>query len=174
MLSVYRMYEGIRHEGINYGRPELFVVLGTGSDYPSVDTLAEDIFRFTRHQWICILGDDTARIGMGSLVKILSKLGLYIELEADGKSATPGWFISADRWVVDYTEDSPFNYFTLRPQDMIRFKYLGSTEDISRGLKVVEASLGMKYLKVPTVSKDEYKEIFDLVTKNEDVRIYVS
>ena len=185
MLSVSKVYEGIRLEGLNCGLPMLFVLMGNGRDFSKTEDLVKEIY-FTsiskKGGWVCILGEETVRVGIGSLIKDLSKLGLNIEVEVDGNFSSPGWMHTVDRWVVDYREGSLFNYFALRPQDMIRFS-LSSGEDVSRivsGFEEIKLSQAVKYILIKSkLSKlihssvsELHSSVFELVKGYDKSRVY--
>jgi len=173
MISIESLYHGIRSEGVNFGLPMTFVRLGEGNPYPSVETAVEEIWRASASNWICILGEETLRVGVGSLVAGLSTLGLRVELEYSEGGLIPGWASrNVDRLIVNYLENTKANYFNLRAADMIRFS-IGSTEDlraVEKGLAVVKKSEATKYilLGVP----DLLGSCFEVVRHYSRTRLY--
>lgn len=127
MIMVEKIWEGVRQEGLNYGLPTLFIKLGIGPSYQPED-LVREVLTLTKYKWVCLLGEDTTRVGMGTLVKGLSSVNLSTEVEVSGGMKDPGWLHTVDRWVVDYVENGSFNYGALRSQDMIRFILVGDSD----------------------------------------------
>ena len=171
MIKVEKIWEGIRDEGLNYGLPTTFLKLGPGPEYNS-EELVKDILMKTRCKWVCILGESTTQIGIGTLVKGLSTVGMYIEVEVSGTIKDPGWLHTVDRWLVDYVKDSTFNYGALRTQDMIRFVVAGRGDlnFAKSGFEDLRLFLGTKYLKL--VDSELENEAFALVRSYERSRLY--
>lgn len=180
MISVEKIYEGVRLEGVNYGLPMTFVKLGEGNDYSSGDDLLKDIVMFTKCNWVCLLGKDTTQVGMGNIVKALASMDLSIEVEQDGRTRTPGWMHSVERWLVDYIEGGPFNYFALRTQDMVRF-VIGHQGDllelttVFEDLKMCPATKCLVVLRQPKPGKNKelYQKAFELSRKYDRTRVYL-
>jgi len=171
MVSIEKIREGLREEGLNSGLPVTFIVVGFGDDYPRVQDLVEEIWKITNCNNICIVGRDTTQVGMGSLVKGLSALGLKVELECPGYNLTPGWFSTVSNWVIEYGKTSNFNYSCLRNRDMVRFT-VRDKKDLSLvefGLEQLKLCPATKYIKV---SKGLLRDTFNLI-KGMEVRIYV-
>lgn len=180
MISVKKIYQGVRTEGVNYGLPMTFVQLGEGNAYDSVDDLLKDIVMFTKCNWVCVLGEDTTQVGMGALVKALYSMGLTIEIVHDGTTRTPGWLHSVERWMVDYAKDNPFNYFALRTQDMVRFtvQQLEDLDDLPKVFEDLKLCPGTKVIRVmqkpkPKETKELYQKAFELARKYERTRVYL-
>ena len=172
MVDVAKMFEDIRDEGVNYGLPTTFIKLGAGPTYTSEDLVREALMH-TRCKWVCILGENTTQVGMGTLVKGLSSVGMYIEVETSGEFRDPGWLHTVDRWVVDYVKDGSFNYGALRSQDMVRFTVEGAgdlnfAKEEFENLKLFS---GTKYILL--LDKKLRDEVFTLVRKYERSRVYV-
>lgn len=174
MISVEKISLGFRDIGLNYGFPMTFVKLGLGSEMTG-DELLDEIVKFPGSSWVCFCGQDTIQLGMGTLVKNLLKLGFNTEIEYNGKDNEPKWVHTADRWLVDYIEDGPFNYFALRPQDMvlidIRKTSLGELERYFENLK---AFTGTKCLFLGSEKDKEHPDFQSLVRKQVRCRIYTS
>jgi len=174
VVEVSKIWEGIRLEGLNYGLPSTFLQLGIGPNYSS-EELVRDVLMQTKCKWLVILGENTTQVGMGSLVKGLSSIGMYIELEVDGRTRDPGWMHSVERWVVDYVKGGAFNYGALRSQDMVRF-----TAREEKDLPVVEEAFellkfftGTKVLRIPKpLASKLWGNAFALVRKYERSRLY--
>lgn len=122
MFEVERIYEAVREEGTNQGVITTFVRLGPGSSYSSVDEFMAELYPSLRTTWICFCGEDTTRVGMGTLIQALKELRYSVELMYSGNLREPGWFNSVDLWMVDYLTQSFFSYNRLRPRDSVRFK----------------------------------------------------
>ena len=172
MITVEKISEGIRKEGLNFGMPMAFIKLGEGTLYSSVDELVREVLMKTRCKWVCLLGESTTQVGMGTLAKGLSSLGLYTEVEVSGSVRDPGWLHVVDRWVVDYAENSLFNYNALRSSDMVRFtiKDRGDLSLMKSGFEELKLFSGTKYVKVE--SKEVFDEVFQFARKYERSRIY--
>ena len=170
MISVEKVSEGIRGEGVNYGLPTVFLHMGLGNDYPSVESLVRDILVHTKCKWVCILGEGTTQVGMGTLVKGLSSVGMYVEIECSGIVRDPGWLHVPDRWVIDYVEDGVFNYAALRSNDMVRFMVEGEGDlnFVRTGFESLRLFPGTKYIKL----LKEVKGVFELLRKYERARLY--
>ena len=153
MIEVRKIWEGIRQEGLNYGLPMLFIKLGTGPSFQP-EELVREVFTTTKCKWICLLGEDTTRVGMGTLVKGLSSLNLSSEVEVSGSVKDPGWIHTVDRWIVDFVEDGIFNYGALRSQDMIRFvlEEDGDLRFAEEKLEELRMFPGTKLLKLKTLT----------------------
>ena len=173
MITVEKISEGLRKEGLNYGMPMVFLKLGSGTPYSSVDELVREVLMKTRCKWVCLYGENTTQVGMGALVKGLSSLGLYTEVEVNGSVRDPGWLHAVDRWVVDYAENSLFNYNALRSSDMVRFivEDRGDLSLVKKGFEELKLFPGTKYVKVET--KEVLEEVFQFVRRYERSRLYV-
>ena len=156
MISVRKIWEGIRLEGLNYGLPMLFIKLGTGPTFQPED-LVREVLTTTKCKWICVLGEETTRVGMGTLIKGLSSVNLSTEVEVSGDVKDPGWIHTVDRWVVDYVDNGSFNYGALRSQDMIRFEIEGMGDLSFVGEKLEELRMfpGTKLLRLSSVPTEE-------------------
>jgi len=154
MISVEKFTEDVREEGLNYGLPTLFIVLGFGNEFQP-EELVRQILLLSKCRWVCFLGEGTTQVGMGTLIKGLSTVGLQVEVEVDGSVKDPGWLHTVDRWVVDYIEDGLFNYGALRSQDMIRFTLAGNGDlsFIKTKLEDLKMFPGTRVLKVVSDKK---------------------
>lgn len=179
MITVEKIWEGVRREGLNFGLPTTFIQLGPGPEYSS-ESLVKDILLNTRCKWVCIFGENTTQVGMGTLVKGLSSVGMYIEVEASGSVRDPGWLHTVDRWVIDYAKEGSFNYNALRSQDMIRFlvKGEGDLNFVRESFPDLSMFPGTKYIKLDgdkTKVTAMFKgEAFALVRRNDRCRLYTS
>lgn len=181
MIEVASITEGLRKEGLGFGVPMTFLTLGLGEDYPKVDTLVGQVVRNSRCRWVCINGEDTIRTGVGTLVSGLVKCDLRVELDYSGKDKTPSWLLNADRWVVDYHEESSFHYMEMRSSDMVRFKVKADSNptnvigDIERGLKSLKNYTGTKYILIDPGWRSNQlfmREVFEIIVGEERCRIY--
>ena len=86
MIFVEKMWEGIREEGVGSGLPMVFLKLGMGESYTYPEDLVREVMRSARCKWMCISGEETTQIGMGSAVKGFSAVGMYTEIEVPGIS----------------------------------------------------------------------------------------
>lgn len=176
MLSIQKISQGIRLEGLGCGLPMTFIQLGPGDSYSKVDDLTGAIYSFSKTKWVCIYGGDTTQVGMGSLVKGLSSLNVLVELECQGEHRSPGWAHQADRWVVDYVDDGLFNYFGLRTQDSIRFTATmpGELDWIQKGFDYLKLFPGLKYIRLIGSRVETLADpVFELVRKYERTRVYI-
>ena len=172
MITVEKMSEGVRREGLSYGLPMVFLKLGPGDSYPSTDKLVREILMQAGCRWICLYGENTTQVGMGTVIKGLSSLGLYTEVEVDGSVRDPGWLHAVDRWVVDYRENALFNFNALRSVDAARFA-VRDGKDLSlarKGFEELKLFPGTKYIRLSNQNMED--EAFQLVRKYERARLY--
>jgi len=176
MIAVEKFSEDIREEGLNYGLPTLFVKLGLGAAGEfQPESLVREIYLLTKCRWICFIGGETTQVGMGTLIKGLSTMGLQVEVEARGDVKDPGWLHTADRWIIDYVENGLFNLGALRSQDMIRFTIEGDgdlafTRDKMEELKMFP---GTKVLKaVLPMDKKLLTDILVIARQYDRCRVY--
>jgi len=172
-LPVESIEVGLREEGLGFGLPMCFIELGYTDEKMEVeDTLREVLGRIPKRGWVCIRGShDPLVCGIGTLVRGLSQLQRYVEVETNGLLRDPSWTHTVDRWIVNYQGKPAFNYGALRATDTIRI-LLDSMEGANR----VEEALGVcsklncvKYLRSP---KGAQKGWIDLAVKFERVRVY--
>lgn len=132
--------------------------------------LVKEIMLHCQSKWVCITGEGTTQVGLGTLIKGLSTIGLNVEVECDGSIRDPGWAHSVDRWVIDYSTEPLFNYATLRAADMVRFR-IRNEKDLSVakvGLGSLTFFAGTKYLLMET----DVPGALEVVRKFERTRIY--
>lgn len=173
MIPIVSIKTELRQEGLNYGVPVTFVILG-GVDRVEVEDILKEVLTLSiKRSWVCIMGEefDPLSFGIGTLVKGLSQLQRYVEVETDGLHRDPSWAHTVDRWVVDFQENPSYNLGSLRASDTIRVK-VDSAADAS----IVEENLSnlskvncVKYLKV---AKGTQKKWHSLISKFERVRVY--
>ena len=173
MITVEKIWEGVRLEGVNYGLPQVFLKLGQGDEYPSIEKLVQQIMMTTQSRWACILGENTTQVGMGTLIKGLSAVQLHIELECSASIRDPGWVHTVDRWMLDYVEKPLFDIGKLRSQDMIRFTIESEPDVILLQTGFERLKLFEGYKCVNLKSKRLYPEVFNFVRKFERSRIYL-
>ena len=179
-LPVENIKVGLRGEGLGSGLPMCFIEMG----YPDEKVEGEDLLRevlgvTSKKGWVCIQGDpDPLACGIGTLVRGLSQLQRYVEVETDGVHRDPSWTHTVDRWVVDFSQTPAFNYGSLRASDTIRIRIPESVgdEDFSyyeEYLEVCRKINCVKYLLLPQGFPEAIKARFlDLASEFERVRIY--
>lgn len=177
MISVEKMWEGIREEGLGTGLPMVHLKLGYGEDYNLPEDLVREVMRKTRCKWACILGPDTTQIGMGTAIKGFSAVGIEVEVEVSGSVRDPGWLNSVQRWIIDYIPKPTFNLGALRAQDAVRFtvRDSGSLRMVEEGLKSLLVFPGTKYIKVlpgPEQSKIYSQEALRIAREYNRTRVY--
>lgn len=174
MIMVEKIWEGIRKEGLNYGLPTLFIRLGIGPTFQPED-LVREVLTTTKCKWVCLLGEETTRVGMGTLIKGLSSVNLSTEVEVDGGAKDPGWIHTVDRWVVDYVEGGNFNCGALRSQDMIRFLIGGGGDLKFVGEKLEELRMfpGTKILSIRKPENSLVTDVLVLARCYDRCRIYL-
>lgn len=170
MIQVEKVWEGIRGIGLNYGLPVAFVKLGPGGDYATEELLGS-IVSSIRSKWVTILGENTTRVGMGTLVKGLVEVGYKVELEVSSEYREPGWFSYVDRWLVDWLPTGAFNLGALRGQDMIR---IGIQEDSELGTlsRVLEELKNNQATRVLLVREELVGQVFPLIRNSDRIRIF--
>ena len=173
MIPIISIKTGLREEGLNYGVPVTFITLGGVERFEVEDILKQVLSKSVKRSWVCIIGEefDPLSFGVGTLVRGLSQLQRYVEVETDGLHRDPSWAHTVDRWVVDFQEKSSYNLGSLRASDTIRIKV-----DSSADASIVEGDLDsvdkvncVKYLKVP---KGTQKKWHSLISKFERVRVF--
>lgn len=173
MIPIVSIKTGLREEGLNYGVPTTFVTLGGVDRLEVEDILKEVLSKSVKRSWVCIRGEefDPLSFGIGTLVRGLSQLQRYVEVETDGLHRDPNWTHTVDRWVVDFQENPSYNLGSLRASDTIRVR-VDSLEDSSRVEKVLE-NIGkvncVKYLKA---TKGTQKKWHSLISRFDRTRVY--
>jgi len=175
MIPIVSIKTGLRQEGLNYGVPVTFITLGGVDRLEIEDILKEVLSKSVKRSWVCIVGEefDPLSFGIGTLVKGLSQLQRYVEVETDGLHRDPSWTHTVDRWVVDFQDKSSYNLGSLRASDTIRIKVDSLAPEVAFEVKeVLEITSKIncvKYLKVP---KGTQKKWLGLISKFERVRVY--
>jgi hypothetical protein len=170
VIQVEKIWEGVRQEGLNYGLPTTFIKLGLGQEFPSTTDLVKEVLP-CQSKWVCLFGEGSTQVGMGTLIKGLSAIGLYTEVECDGGVRDPGWAHSVDRWIVDYSTEPLFNYSTLRSADMIRFT-IRNEKDLAGaklGFDQLRVFAGTRYFKLP---EGDVPGALEFIRKFDRSRIY--
>jgi len=163
-MNVFKIHQGYRDIGINYGLPVFYVDFGIGVSYDA-EEIARRLFTLglRRGRWVTLRNNPMGERGCGVLVGGLKQLGVRVEAEDEGLQGAPGWFPQVDRWIIWYREGSKFNYGVLRPrQDLIMYRgddvvgFLADTEkwSVLRGIIVKDKA-----------------EVWNLI-KDYEVRIY--
>ena len=173
MIPVVSIQTGLRQEGLNYGGPTTFIILG-GVDRMEVEDILREVLSLSiKRSWVCIIGEDfdPLSFGIGTLVKGLSQLQRYVEVETDGLHRDPSWAHTADKWVVDFQEKPTYNLGSLRASDTIRIRVESLEEDsrVERALDTLSKINCVKYLKIPEGTQ---KIWYGLISKFERTRVY--
>lgn len=163
-MNIFKIHQGYRDIGISYGLPVFYVDAGMGVNYDPLEIIKRlGAMGLRRGGWVVIRNNPVGERGCGVLVSGLKQVGCRVEVEDNGMNGTPGWYPQADRWIVEYKENSKFNYGALRPrQDMLIYRgedvvgFLSKTRDV-QGLRAI-------------VVKDK-NPIWDLI-KGFEVRVY--
>ena len=173
MIPVISIKTGLREEGLNYGVPVTFISLGGVNRLEIEDILKEVLSKSVKRSWVCITGEefDPLSFGIGTLIRGLSQLQRYVEVETDGLHRDPSWTHTVDRWVVDYQETSSFNLGSLRASDTIRIE-VTSTMDTSTVGEILETTSKINCVKYLKVTKGTQKKWHDLISKYERVRVF--
>jgi len=167
-MQVFKIHQGYRDIGINYGLPVFYVDFGIGVNYNPED-IAKRLWTLglRRGRWVTLRNNPVGERGCGVLVSGLKKLGVRVECEDESINKDPGWYPSVDRWIIWYNPDSKFNYGAMRPrQDMLMYKggdivgFLAETEkwDVLRGIVLLD-------------KEDKRGGVWDLI-KDKEVRVY--
>jgi hypothetical protein len=173
LILVEKIFEGVRQEGVNYGLPMVFIKLGYGSEYPTGEGLVREIVTKCKCKWVCIFGDNTTQVGMGTVIKGLASVSMNIEVECPGSIRDPGWFASVDRWLIDYAEEPLFNTGILRTFDMVRFIVNGEGDlnQLQQGFKSLKAFPGNKIVIIK--NKSIAPAVFAFARDYDRVRLYL-
>lgn len=179
-IPVESIKVGLREEGLGYGLPMCFIELGYTDERLEVeDILREVLEKTTKKGWACIRGDpDPLACGIGTLVRGLSQLQRYVEVETDGLHRDPSWTHAVDRWVANYQDTPVFNYGALRASDTIRIVVPESSgeEDFpyyKKYLEVCSKVNCVKYLVLPKGFPEVvYGRFLELAGRFERVRVY--
>ncbi len=173
MIPVVSIESELRQEGLNYGIPTIFIILGGVNRLEIEDILKEVLSQSVKRSWVCIKGEefDPLSFGIGTLVKSLSQLQRYVEVETDGLHRDPSWSHTTDRWIINYQTDPKYNLGSLRASDTIRIKVDPKDDDARIGeiLESLSKTNCVKYLKV---AKGTQREWHSLISKFERVRVF--
>ena len=164
-MNIFRIHQGYRDIGINYGLPVFFVDFGIGVNYEPVE-IARRLFTLglKKGGWVTLRQNSVGERGCGVLVSGLKQLGIKVEIEDEGLYGTPGWFPQVDRWIIWYSKTSKFNYGALRPrQDILIYE----GEDVLGFLSATSQEQAL----LAIIVKDR-KEVWELV-KDKEIRVYV-
>jgi hypothetical protein len=179
MITVEKISEEVRKEGVNLGLPTTHIKLGPGVPYSTVEELVRELIANTKCKWVYIFGEGPTQVGMGNLVAALVACSFSVEVECSGSVVTPGWVHKVDRWVVSYTVPSSFNYASLRSQDMIKFQVATETdfEVLVKGFEALKLFPGCRYVVLPQKDFDNRKsklflDVLQFVRKFDRARIY--
>jgi len=174
VIPLVRVFNGLRQEGLNYGVPTTFVVLGGGTQIQLEDLLEEVLKKSIKRGWICLKGQDfdPLSMGVGTLVRGLSQLQRFVEIETDGLHRDPRWAHTVDRWIVLWHPTVGFNLGSLRATDGIKFRMDQNTalEEVKRFLEACKDSASIKYVLMEDGSWID--EVFEMVRTYERSRMY--
>lgn len=173
MIPIVSIKTGLREEGLNYGIPVTYITLGGVDRIEVEDILKEVLSKSIKRSWVCIIGEefDPLSFGIGTLVKGLSQLQRYVEVETDGLHRDPSWAHTCDRWVVDYRENSSYNLGSLRASDTIRIR-VDSPADASMVEESLENINKINCVKYLRVTRGTQRKWHSLISKFERVRVY--
>ena len=181
MIYIEKIQEVVRQEGLNYGLSVVLLKLGyVGKEYPAAEDLVRDVMTNTKSKWVCVVGENTTQVGLGTLMKGLNAVGYYTEVECSGLTRDPGWLHLVDRWVIDYVESPVFNMGALRGSDMVRFtvKDRGDLTFVKEGFEQLRLFTGTRYIKLiqeegKRVPADLQRDILELLKYHDRARVYV-
>ena len=133
-MNIFKLHEGYRDVGINYGLPVFYIDIGLGMRLEPDDIIKDLLGRGLEvGNWVVIRGECLKEQGLNFLVEGLRVCKAHIEIEVTGEGRTPTFFMNVDRWTVEYRERGKFNYGALRPnRDLLICKEedLGKVEDL--------------------------------------------
>lgn len=141
-MNVFKIHKGIRKMGYNYGLPVWLIDCGLGVSYTPEDLLRKlATMGLKEKDWVVVRNCLNER-GIGTFIDALGYIHCKSEVEAYGRSQTPGWFNKVDRWTVYWDGSKIFNFTGLRKgQDMLitedlngMLEELGSDDLIDKGL----------------------------------------
>lgn len=164
-MNIFKIWKRYRDFGLSYGLPAYYIDCGPGVSYDPLEVVKKLVSEGLKKESLVVIRDGMRERGVGTLVSCLSQMGVKVEVEADGKDVTPGWFPQVYRWIVRYVKNNVFNYGALRRgQDMLIYQG-GSIEDF------LDTTKNFQSLRVVVV--EDKDGIWDKV-KNENVRVYES
>ncbi len=121
MIEVKRIYDDVRTEGLYCGTPMTFVELGLGTEYQGCRQLLEQVVVLGRRRWVCLLGEDTTRAGIGRFFEGLRSFGFSSEAIIASTRKEPSWRTKTTSIVVSYAGKMVYDLTTLRSGDAIQF-----------------------------------------------------
>jgi len=163
-MNVFKVHQGYRWKGMNYGLPVWFVEFGFGASYSALE-LAKMLVNkgIEQNSWVVLVGNPLTVNGIAAFVNIMFKAGVKLELEEDGTTKEPPWLSSVDRWVVHYRPDATFNYMSLRPRrDIIIYE----RDNVKGFLDATSEAQAIR-----AVVTDYASDVWELV-KGTNVRVY--
>jgi len=174
VISLVKVFNGLRKEGLNYGVPTTFVVLGGDTQVQLEDLLEEVLKKSIKRGWVCLKGEDfdPLSMGVGTLVRGLSQLQRFVEIETDGLHRDPRWAHTVDRWAVTWHPKLSFNLGSLRATDGIKFRMDQNTtlDEVKEFLEACKDSASVKYVLMG--DRPWREEIFEMVRTYERSRMY--
>ncbi len=161
-MDIERSYIDVRQFGPNRGIPTLHLEINDNRK-PTADLLKDILDIDEMPDWVFIKGENVQ--GLGAYLKGLVEFNLSIELYLKTTDKGPSWINSVDNVLIDYNNDSDFNYFLLRQnKDFLIFK--AETEEDVKNLYPIYKELNLlpctKWL---LVSEKVYWSAFELTTK---------
>jgi len=137
MIEVEKIYDDIRTEGLYCGTPMTFVKLGLGTEYPSCRQLLENVVLLGRRRWVCLIGENTTRAGIGRFFEGLKSFGFSSEVVITGNRKEPGWRNKTTSIIVELGEELRYDLTTLRMGDAIRIS-LHTVDDVKNIQSVLD------------------------------------
>ena len=184
MIEVERIYDDVRTEGLYCGTPMTFLKLGLGSEYTGCKQLLEEVVLLGRRRWVCLIGEDTTRAGIGRFFEGLRSFGFSSEVVIASSRKEPGWRTKTTSIIVDFNGKMVYDLTTLRAGDAIRFTMTDHDDlkNIRPVLDKFEADAFWKFLYVdPTVEKGQKRplvlkhlimETAEVANKYEKARVF--
>jgi len=115
-MNVFKIHQGYRTIGVNYGLPVFYLDMGPGLKLDSIqviEKLGQEGLNIGK--WVVLRGNALREQGISSLIEGLKTCKVHVEVEDDGMSKCPAFFTSVDRWTIWYRQAGLFNYGALRP-----------------------------------------------------------
>jgi len=187
-ISISNIERELRAEGLNYGLPFTRVTLGGPVEPEPVEDVVQMILESTpKRGWVLLVGelpDDPLNLGIGTLVRGLSQLQRFVEVETSGLYRDPSWLPACDRWTVECQPKMGFNLGALRVTDCIRLTLpsIADLDKVESFLLVLKQYSCTKYVLLPRSTggkdfDDNWREFwsssFNLVSKFERTRLFV-
>jgi hypothetical protein len=164
-LNVFRIHQGYRLLGPNYGLPVWYVDCGTGLKYDSLELVRKLGGDGLAKDDVVVIRGGMLERGMGVFTEALQYVGVRIEFECEDSLKDPPWFNNVERWVVYWSGAKQFNIRGLRSrQDLLVYSGVDYVSFIE-GTSKVGCLRG--------IIVDDPKSVWELV-KNTNVRTYTN